>query len=356
MENQVKEEIAVGDTVEGIVVAVDRTNVYIDLPPYGTGIIYGREFLVAKDILRKTKVGDTVSAKIISLETPSGYIDLSMKEARRALIWAEMEAAIESGRIYNVKVKDANRGGLVIEWNGIRGFLPASHLNENHYPSVLNGDKDNILSELKKLIGENLDIKIVSADPKTNNLIFTEVKTGQEEGPDSGIAIEYNVGDVKKGVVTGIVDFGVFVKIDKSVEGLVHISEMDWGLIDNPHRFYTVGDQVTVKIVEISEGKYSFSFKALKKNPWEDSEERYKVGDVVNGVVIKYGPHGAFASIEAGVSGLVHISHFENSEENLRNVLEIGKTYEFVIGTFIPKEQKLFLVPKDKYETNKKEA
>ena len=349
----------VGAVVEGEVIAVNRSVVYINLSPFGTGIIYGREFTVAKDILRKTRVGDTISAQIIDLETPDGYIDLSLKEARKAFIWSEAEESLRTKQVYEVVIKNANRGGLVIEWNGVRGFLPASQLTEKNYPKVLSRDKDSILNELKKFIDTKMKVTIESVDPNSDTIIFSEYANGETGKKTSEEKMQkkndYKVGDIKNGIVTGVVDFGVFVTIDNAVEGLVHISEMDWGLVDDPRKFCTIGNQVQVKIIEIEGDKYSFSFKELYKNPWEEILERHKVGDVVSGVVIKYGPFGAFASIKAGVSGLVHISNFTD-EEDLRNTLEIGKTYEFVITNLKPKDQKLTLVPKDRYDPEKAEA
>ena len=350
-EAKTPETYAVGDVVDGVVVAVDRSVVYVDLSPVGTGIIYGREFSVAKDILRKTHVGDAISAQIIALETSDGYIDLSLKEARKAFIWSEAEESLRNKQVYEVTVKSANRGGLVIEWNGVRGFLPASQLTEEKYPKVLSRDKDSILNELKKFVDTKLMVTIESVDPDNDTIIFSEHKDGVTQKASAGAskpANEYRVGDIKNGIVTGVVDFGVFVTIDNAVEGLVHISEMDWGLVDDPRKFCTVGSQVQVKIIDIEGDKYSFSFKELHKNPWEEIHERHKVGDTVSGVVIKYGPFGAFASIKAGVSGLVHISNFAD-EQDLRNSLEIGKTYEFVITNLEPRAQKLTLVPEDRY-------
>ncbi len=350
----------VGDVVEGAVVNIDRSAVYIDLSPIGTGVIYGREFLLAKEILRKIKVGDSISAKIIALETDEGYIDLSLKEARKALIWSEAERSMADGRTYEVTVKNANRGGLIMEWNGIRGFLPASQLSEKHYPKVLNANKDAILNELKKLITKKLSVVIMSIDIKNDDLIFSEHKqkasgADGEEGDDKETKTVYKVSDVKPGVVTGVVDFGVFIRIDDAVEGLVHISEMDWGLVDDPRRFYNVGDQVMVKIIDVQDGKYSLSIKALHTNPWEDAGTRYKVGDAVSGVIIKCGSFGAFASIEAGVTGLIHVSCYDD-EEHLRENLEIGKSYQFVILNFDPGMQKLTLTLKDKNDKTTKSA
>ncbi len=144
------------------------------------------------------------------------------------------------------------------------------------------------------------------------------------------------------GEVTGIVDFGIFVKIDEGLEGLVHISEIDWGLVDDPRKFANVGDKVKVKVIEIKDGKISLSMKALKENPWVEAGRKYKKDDVVSGVVIKFNKHGALASIEEGVAGLVHVSEF-GSEEKLREKLELGKTYNFKITLFDPKDQKMAL-------------
>lgn len=356
-ETKTPETYAVGDVVDGVVIAVDRSVVYIDLSPQGTGIIYGREFTAAKDMLRKTRVGDTISAQIIDLETPDGYIDLSLKEARKAFIWNEAEESMNNKQVYEVTVKSANRGGLVIEWNGVRGFLPASHLTEEKYPKILNRDKDSILNELKKFVNEKMMVTIENVDPANDTIIFAEQKNNNPQkegatGSEPSQKTEYQVNDIKNGIVTGIVDFGVFVTIDNAIEGLVHISEMDWGLVDDPRKFCTVGDQVQVKIIDIENDKYSFSFKELHKNPWEEILEMHGTGDTVSGVIIKYGTFGAFASIKAGVSGLVHISNFEN-ESDLRHSLEIGKTYEFVITNLEPKEQKLTLVPKNLQKTEK---
>ena len=358
-ETKALDTYTVGDIIEGTVIAVDRSVVYIDLSPIGTGIIYGREFIVAKDILRKTMVGDTISAQIIEMKTPEGYIDLSLKEARKAFIWSEAEESMKSKQAYEITVKNANRGGLVIEWNGVRGFLPASQLTEENYPKVLSRDKDSILNELKKFIDTKMTVTIENIDPANDTIIFSEHKDSKNKkrgaGSETKPAPEYKVGDIKNGIVTGVVDFGVFVTIDNTIEGLVHISEMDWGLVDDPRKFCTIGNQVQVKIIDIEDNKYSFSFKELHKNPWEEIHERHTVGDTVSGVIIKYGAFGAFASIKAGVSGLVHISNFKD-EDDLRNSLEIGKTYEFVMTNLEPEEQKLTLVPKDRYDPNKETA
>lgn len=331
-----------GDVVEGPVVAIGRARVYVDLFPYGTGVIYGREYLSARETLKHVNVGDTITAKIVSEENEDGYIEISLREARQALIWGEAEVALQKKTVFELPVTEANKGGLIVEWNGIQGFLPASQLTAAHYPRVSDGDKDKVYAELKKLVGKPLEVVIITASPKEQKLIFTEKGAGTTER--ASLVEKYNVGDKREGVVTGATDFGVFVKLEEGLEGLVHISEMDWALVDNPKARYKTGDKVNVKIIEIKEGKVSLSIKALMEDPWTTASDKYKKDQRVDAVVIKYNKHGALASIEEGVAGLVHISEFKD-EADLRAKLELGKVYPFVIALFEPKERRMTLKP-----------
>ena len=328
------------DLVEGAVISIGRQAVYIDLKPFGTGIIFGREFLNAKEIIKKINVGDVIKAKVVEIDGENGYIELSLKEARQALIWSEADDAIKNKTILELPVKEANKGGLIIEWQGIAGFLPASQLKPEHYPRIEDGDKDKILRELKKLVGGKISVMIISAVPKEGKLIFSE--KGFDQGEREEIVSKYSVGDEIEGEVTGIVDFGIFVKLEEGLEGLVHISELDWGLVEDPKALFKVGQKVHAKVIEIKEGKISLSVKALKENPWKSVEGKYQKGDIVKGVVIKFNKHGALVSVEEGIAGLCHISEF-GSEEKLREKLELGRTYNFQITLFEPKDHRMTL-------------
>lgn len=329
-----------GDIVEGAVIAIEPTAIFISLPPFGTGVIYGKEFQNARDVVRKINIGDIISAKVVGTDHPEGYTELSLKEARQALIWAEAEEHIKLKKPLDLMVKEANKGGLIIDWQGISGFLPASQLKAEHYPRVDGGDKERILDELRKLVGQTITVTIITAVPKEGKLIFSEKNLVEKDR--ERIIEKYVIGDEVDGTVTGIVDFGAFVKLEDGLEGLVHISEIDWGLVESPGQFVHVGDKIKVKIIEIKEGKVSLSIKALKENPWKEAAKKYKKDDIVTAVIIKYNRHGALASIEEGVAGLVHISEF-GSEEKLREKLELGKTFSFKISLFDPKEQKMAL-------------
>ena len=337
-----------GQIIDGVVSAIGRAKVYVDIMPHGTGIIYGREYMNARDILRKVSPGDSINAKVVDVENEDGYIELSLKEARQALIWAEAEEAQKRGTVLSLEVKDANKGGLIIEWQGIQGFLPASQLSAENYPRVSDGDKDKILTALNDLVGKHLSVVIITADQKEHKLIFSEKSLEEKEEKGEKLN-KYEVGNVVTGEVTGAVDFGVFVKLEPGLEGLVHISEIDWGLVEDTKTMFKVGDQVDVKVIEVKDDKISLSIKQLKENPWVEAGKKFSKGDTVEAVVIKYNKHGALASIEEGVAGLVHVSEFE-TEENLKSSLSLGSVYKFKITLFEPNEQKMTLSYKEANE------
>ncbi len=341
---------SIGDDIEGKVITLYKSRLFVDLSPYGTGVIYGKEFIIARDIIRKVNPGDLITAKVCGFDTKEGYIELSLKEARQALIWKDAEQAVLDKTHFELAIQDANKGGLMMTWQGIQGFLPASQLKSENYPKVEDGNKDKIQDELKKLIGKKISVSIITADAKENKLIFSEKdfddnSVNVSKGNAAKIAemsAKYSVGDDVDGVITGTVDFGIFIKINDELEGLAHISELDWGLIDDPRTMFKVGDHVKARIIDFKDGKVSLSLKARKENPWTEAANKYKKDDAVTGVIIKYNKHGALASIEEGVSGLIHISEF-GDEKSMKEKIEIGKSYSFKISIFEPEKQRMIL-------------
>ncbi len=331
--------------IDGRVIAKGKMALFVDLPPYGTGMIFGREYFNARDLIKKINIGDTVTAKVVTPEGEDGYIELSLKEAKQAILWDKVEQAMKQKEVFSLTVKDVNKGGLIISWEGIDGFLPASQLKPENYPRVPDGDKDKIIEELEKMKGTNVDVIIIGAEPKEGKLIFSEKNLDSQSR--KAIVDSFSVGDIIEGEVTGAVDFGIFIKIEEGLEGLVHISELNWSLVEDPRELYKAGDKIKAKIIEIKDDKISLSIKALKPNPWDEVEGKFKKGDIVSGVVIKYNKHGALVSIEEGVAGLVHISDFAD-ENDIRSKLELGKTYDFTINLFEPKHQRMTLMLGDR--------
>ena len=331
----------VGDIVEGKVIGKESGVLYLDLGPTGTGVIYGVEYYAVQDIIKNLKPGDAVAAKLIEFENKDGYRELSLKEAGEEKKWREIKEKKQIQELIDVKITDANRGGLIAKYGDIEGFIPVSQLSLQNYPRVEGGDKERILDELKKFIGSTMRVSILDLNSSENKLIFSERAA---EGDMIKKALgKYKVGDTVEGEITGIVDFGAFIKFDELLEGLIHISELDWNLVKNPGEVVKIGDKIKAKIMDIAaDGRVSLSLKALKKDPWEKIAKKYKVGDVVEGEVTKMSAYGALIKVANGIQGLVHISEFEN-EEALKAQLQEGKKYKFEIISLEPTEHKMTL-------------
>lgn len=334
-----------GEIVKGKIIGKEKSALFLDLGNFGTGIIHGKEFFQTKDAKGDLKIGDEISAKVIEIDTEGGFIELSATKAKEETAWLELKEKKKEDKSFLVKILKANKGGLMTKIEGITGFLPVSQLSPEHYPKVENGNQTEILRKLQKFIGQELNVKIIALDPKQKSLILSEKATILEDRIE--VLKKYKVGDIVRGEITGIIDFGVFIKfpLDKksskeTLEGLIHISELDWQLIRNPSEVVKVGDVVEAKIIEISNGKISLSLKALKEDPWQDL--KYKKGEVVKGEVVKLNPFGALVKIDPKIQGLIHISEFKNQKE-MKEILKIGKKYKFRISLIAPEDHKMLL-------------
>lgn len=341
----------VGDVLLGTVIDVASHSILLDLGPIGTGIVLGKEM---KDglVTDRVKVGDVVTATLIDLENEDGFIELSIREASYEKAWEDVEAKKTNKDAVLTKVLEANKGGLMVEVNGITGFLPVSQLSSEHYPRVEDGDKNKILELLRKLIGQELHVRILDADQLSEKLIVSE-KAAQSERDREMISL-LSVGDIIEGEVSGVVDFGAFVKFDtkeskkgKKLEGLVHISELAWQLIDNPREIVKTGDIVQAKIIGIEDTRISLSMKVLKEDPWLQVRDRYQVGEEVTGKVDKINHFGAFVYLDKDIHGLAHVSEFHDvyPGRKMEEVFESGKEYKWKILSIEPRTHRMGLLP-----------
>jgi small subunit ribosomal protein S1 len=344
----------IGDVIEATIIGVKPSMIFLDLKNFKTGIILGKEIKQNPKEFKGIKPGEPLSVKIINIENEDGYAEVSLLKAGEEKKWQNLRDKMESGETIEAKVLKANKGGLMVEIEKIEAFMPVSQLSSAHYPRVEGGNKQKILLELNKLVDQTLNLKIIDLDPREKKLIVSEKAT--EEKKLKKALEKYKIGDTVKGTVTGIVDFGVFIKFDE-LEGLIHISEIDWQIIDNPAEFFKVGDEVKAKIVEIDGDKVSLSTKALKDNPWEKIKGKYETGQIVKGEVTKFNPFGVFIKLDKNIQGLAHISEF-GTEKKMKETLELGKKYEFKIISIKPSEYRMALKPilgEEKKETEKKE-
>lgn len=315
----------VGDVVEGTVISVDKHEIWLDLGARGTGVVIGREIEQTDDI----NPGDTISAGVLESESDEGYAILSLKKVAKEKGWEALAERMESGEVFSLLAYDANKGGLLVEVDGIRGFLPVSQLSAENYPRVSGADKDEILHRLTNLIGKPLNVRVLDLNRRDNKLIVSE-KAARREDTESKVS-KMTVGETVKGVVTGVVDFGIFVNVD-GVEGLVHISEIAWDRVDNPGNYVKVGQQVEAKIIAIDRDKLSLSMKQLLPDPWVSEVKGLKVGSEVEGTITRITPFGAFVQVTKAVEALVHISELSDEHvEDPHKLVKLGQKATFRI-------------------------
>ncbi len=340
----------IGDTLEGKIIGHGRATLFLDLGFLGVGIVYGKEFYQAKNKLKNLKTGDKTFAKVIDLENEEGFLELSLSQASNELSWEKIKQQKENQEILTIKISGANKGGLVSEVLGIPAFLPVSQLLPEHYPKVEKGDATKILKELQKFINQELQVKILDFSQKEKKLILSEKAKSSEKIKE--ILKKYKPGEIKEGEITGLTEFGAFMKLLPSkdsdekdipeIEGLIHVSELDWQIIESPSQVVKIGQKIKAKILEISEDKIFLSLKALKKDPWQNIEKKYKKGDKLTGKVTKINPFGAFVQITSKIQGLCHISEFE-TKSKMEEILKVGKKYDFQILSIDPKEHRMSL-------------
>ena len=329
-------QLAVGETVDGTVLSVKKHEILIDLGPLGVGLVPRREVSLSKNY----NVGDSVIASVIDTELEDGYSLLSLRKAAKDRGWDEVMAKLESGEIITVVPYDANRGGLLVEYEGIRGFLPVSQLSAEHYPRVGSSDKDEILQRLNSLVKKDIKARILDADRKANKLIFSE-----KEAVKEGLAERFQklaIGDTVTGVVTGVVDFGVFVNVE-GIEGLIHISEISWERVNNPSDYVKVGQTIEAKIIAIDKERLSLSMKQLTKDPWLDEVEQFKPGEKVEGTVTRITPFGAFVQLSPAVEALVHVSELGSDGTDPEKVFTLNERKEFTVLDIDKENRKISL-------------
>ena len=348
-------QLRVGDMIEGVVVSASHKEILVDVGAKSEGIITGLELSEADKSYKSVQPGDKISAKISQIENAQGYIVLSLKKAEKDKKWQDAEEAFEGGFVIDAVVLEYNKGGLLCDSLGLRGFIPLSHLDRVHFANDVAkfaaGSEAELKESLKILSGKTLRVKVIELDKEKNRFVLSEkdaLTTYSEESRKKRLS-EIEIGSSVEGIVTGIMPFGVFVDLD-GVEGLVHISEIAWEKVNHPSNYFKVGQKIKVMVLGIDEAsnKLALSVKKLIPNPWETVEEKYPVGTRVKGIVSKIVPFGAFVTLEKGLDGLIHISEAESP-------LEEGDKVSATVIQVDGANQKLALSTRDQSDDAKKD-
>ncbi len=334
--------LKVGDLVEGKIIEKSSNCLLIDLGRHGTGVVYRGELQNARDLVKSVEVGGIINGKIVEIDNEQGYIELSLTEAGRQKAWQEIDETKGKDEAFMVKPTGYNKGGLIVSVKGIGAFLPVSQLSNDHYPKLGVGDKTEIASALQKLVGEEISVKIIDANQRNGKLIVSEKEAVEVSSRE--LVKNYEVGQVVEVIVSGVADFGVFVKFvdNPAVEGLIHVSELDYRVVENPKEIVKVDEVVKAKIVEIKDGKISLSLKTLKEDPWQVNAARYKEGEAVQGTVYMFNPFGAIINLDSEMQGYVHVTDFGGADE-MKKELTVQKEYAFIIVSVKPDEKRITL-------------
>lgn len=331
--------LEIGSILEGTLLSKRKQELYVDLSPYGIGRLYGIFYLQCKDIAQKLKPGDRVGVKIVGLNDGYGNYEILLQDVAETMRWQKLLDYYRSNKILELEIKDANRGGWLVEIEGIQGFIPVSQLSPQYYPRVetlanRQTDSKNLIYEhLKKFVGQKVKCRIVSVDPRQNKLVLSEKAANEETYQE--ILSRMMIGDILKVRIVSLSPFGIFVRFneDPPMDGLIHISEIPEEKAVNLSEYFKVGDVLEAKLIQVKQDKASFSLRNLAPDPWVLFAKNYKEKDRISGILKE--KNDIFGVVEVGgVHGLV----FENLDK-----LEIGQTYNFVIEKLKPKEKSLIL-------------
>lgn len=287
-----------GQEVSGKIVLAGPQEILVDIGAKSEGIITGRELSGARDLVSKLSVGDPIEATVLYPENEAGQVVLSLSKLSGARRWTELEEKKKSGEEIEVRAMEANRGGLICDFAGLRGFLPASQLSS-------------MPSKIEDLVGTNMSVRVIEVDKVSNRLIFSQKAPDKKDLSELiKLLAKVKIGEKYKGVVSAILPFGIFVEIRGKLEGLVHISEISWEKVEDPTSLFKIGDEVEVMVIakDMTAGRLNLSIKQLLEDPFAKASEKYAKDQKVKGKVARVTPYGVFVTLDAGIEGLVHIS------------------------------------------------
>lgn len=334
----------VGTILSGKVISASKSNVMLDLGSTGIGIVYPGQFYDNPDRVKALKPGDEVAAILLEIENEDGYRELSLKAAQMTTSWQRIKELRDSGTIVTTPIININKGGLIIQIEGVQGFLPLSQLSADHYPKVGGGDTTKIVQALQKFKGIDFKVKVLDYNEQEGKLIVSE-RAIQEEAAKGELS-KLSVGQVIEGTITEVTDFGAFVRISDNLDGLIHSSEIDWKFVEDPRQILHSGDPITAKVISLEGGRVALSLKALRPDPWISIDKQFKVGQKVTGKVLKIRSNGVFVELSADIIGLVPTTEFGG--RNPADTIVTGQNLDCAIINIDAQDHKLILTPEQK--------
>lgn len=330
-----------GEIVKGAIVAITKNEVKIDIPGFRTGVVRGPELKDESGMYESLKVGDPVEATVVDLENENGDMELSFRFAGHLRAWETIREMMQKREKLAVRILEANKGGMLVRVNHVQGFLPVSQLSPEHYPRVSGGEKNKILEKLRTYVGSDFTVQVIDVNEQERKLIVSEKAVWEDEQKE--VLAKFKVGDVVEGDVVALAEFGAFIRFD-GLEGLAHISELAWQRIDHPRDILTIGQKVKAQIINVEGSKIFLSLKRLVDDPWKNVSDRYHIGQIVRGKIIKANPFGFFVELDNDIHGLAHISELSSKPiKDPTEAAKIGDDLTWKIVSIEPEQHRLGL-------------
>jgi small subunit ribosomal protein S1 len=332
-----------GDTVDGVIMHVDRDEVLVDIGSKSEGVVPSKEMSsLLPEEKDELKVGDEVLVFVVQPEDKEGRAVLSLDKARQEKSWRRLQQQFETGDVLQAKVINYNKGGVLVNLDGVRGFVPASQVT-----GISRGPDAQKQSDMAKMVGGSLTLKIIEINRGRNRLILSERQAVQEvrEARKDEILDSLKEGDIREGTVTSITDFGAFVDIG-GADGLVHLSELSWSRVKHPAEILRVGDKTKVYVLNIDNDRkrIALSIKRTQEEPWTTISGRYELGQLVDATITQLASFGAFARLEDGVEGLIHVSEMGDGRiQHPRELVKEGDTVPVRIIRIDPARKRIGL-------------
>lgn len=341
-----------GEVVNGTVVKIEKKNILVNVNNQFSGLVVSKEIWNTVDI-DSLKSGDNVDVMVLGDSVERGLLILSLKRANQIKSLTNLSKFRNSEEIITVRPTEANKGWLLVDIDWLKWFIPVSQLTPLNYPRVEGADPAKILEHLEGLVGKDFKVKVINVDEMGKKIIFSE-KAAISENRDKALG-SLKVGDIVEGTVSGILTYWLFITFD-GLEWLVHVSEIDWGHVNNPSKFAKVGQKIKVKVIGLDNDKISLSVKRLQENPWDVLSRKYKVGDTVKAPVSRISQFWAFMELDWGIQWLIHLSEISHGVvKDIRDFIKVWEEVEAKIINFEPKEKRIGLSLKALVEAPVKE-
>lgn len=340
------------EVVCGSVVKIEKKNILVNVNNQFSWLVISKEIGNTVDI-NSLNSGDNIDVMVLGDSVERWLLILSLKRANQIKSLTNLSKYRNSEEVITVRPTEANKGWLLVDIDGLKWFIPVSQLTPLNYPRVEGADPSKILEHLEWLVWKDFKVKVINVDEAGKKIIFSE-KAAISENRDKALG-SLKVGDIVEGTVSGILTYWLFITFD-GLEWLVHVSEIDWGHVNNPWKFAKVGQKLKVKVIGLDNDKISLSVKRLQENPWDVLSRKFKVGDIVKAPISRISQFWAFMELDWGIQGLIHLSEISHGVvKDIRDFVKVGEDVEAKIINFEPKEKRIGLSLKALVEAPVKE-